>query len=425
VDSSLTITNGQIRAAWVFPVDSPPIRNGVVQVEQGRIVAVGNWAAVGNRVTVGNRANGGVLELPDCSLLPGLVNAHTHLEFSDLRQPLAEPKTKFPDWIRRVIQFRRERDEIAELSAQKRASAVRSGLLESQDSSVCGVGEIATPGWPVDCFSSPDLACTVFLELIGLSSARLPLLQQAATDHIQTSKGQHWLPGLSPHSPYTVHPNLLEFVCRLSNEHKFPVAMHLAETLEELELLQTHRGALVDFLVDLGAWDSMAIPRGTRPLDYLQILGTSNRGLVIHGNYLTSGEIAWLGTQADRMLVVYCPRTHAYFGHHGYPLRELLGAGIRVALGTDSRASNPDLSLMNELAFVARTYPDIAPDTLLRMGTIHAAEAIGWKSIIGSLVPGKVAKFTIVPLAASPTKDAYCDLINAIQTGLLRSPRSL
>ena len=118
--------------------------------------------------------------------------------------------------------------------------------------------------------------------------------------------------GLSPHAPYSVHPDLLAAVVELSNRHKIPVAMHLAESPEELELLRHGRGPLRSFLEELGAWDATAVTPGSRPLDYLRLLARAHRALVIHGNFLDDEEIAFLAA-ADRMSVVYCPRTHDWF----------------------------------------------------------------------------------------------------------------
>jgi cytosine/adenosine deaminase-related metal-dependent hydrolase len=174
--------------------------------------------------------------------------------------------------------------------------------------------------------------------------------------------------------------------------------MHLAESREELELLATHGGRMVEVLQSLGAWHPEAIPVGLRPRDYLQWLATAHRSLVIHGNYLATEEIQFLGGHRERMSVIYCPRTHAYFGHEPYPLERMLAAGVRVAVGTDSRASNPDLRLMEELRQIARRHPSVSPDVIWRMGTLSGAEALGIAHEFGSITPAKRARLAIVTL---------------------------
>src|SRR5205823_8486807 len=138
-----------------------------------------------------------------------------------------------------------------------------------------------------------------------------------------------------------------------------------------------------------------------RPLDYLQTLATAHRALVIHGNYLAADEIQLLAAHRDCMSVVYCPRTHAYFGHEHYPLEAMLAAGVRVAVGTDSRASNPDLRLFEELREIARRHSAVSPEAVLQMGTLAGAEALGIAHEYGSITPGKRARLAVVTLPSN------------------------
>src|SRR5207248_5598397 len=140
-----------------------------------------------------------------------------------------------------------------------------------------------------------------------------------------------------------------------------------------------------EVLQSAGAWHPEVIPLGRRPLDYLQALATAHRALVVHGNYLVADEIEFLAAHRERMSLVYCPRTHAYFGHEPYPVSQMLAAGVRVAVGTDSRASNPDLRLLEELRHIARHHPGVSPEAMLRMGTIAGAEALGIAADYGSI----------------------------------------
>jgi cytosine/adenosine deaminase-related metal-dependent hydrolase len=172
--------------------------------------------------------------------------------------------------------------------------------------------------------------------------------------------------------------------------------MHLAESREELLLLASHAGPMVEALEALAAWYPEAVPRGSRPLDYLNLLAGARRALLIHGNYLDDDEIAFLAANRERMSVVYCPRTHAYFGHEPYPLATMLAGGVRVAVGTDSRASNPDLNLLAELRQAARQHPDVPPEDVLKMGTVWGAEALGLEERFGSITPGKSGRLAVV-----------------------------
>lgn len=381
-------TTAIFRARWVFPADGPPLQNGVVRVANGLIAAVEEYKT-GEAVT----------DLGNVALLPGLVNVHTHLEFSLLESPLGRAGMPFADWIGEVVAYRRELAAAGGDLVDYARRATTAGLNESAGAGVAGIGEIATALWAEDSFQSrDDIGGTVFLELLGLAPERMEPLLASAKQHVSAGNPASFRRGLSPHAPYTVHPDLLQRVCRLSAETKTPLAMHLAESSAELELLRSHSGPLVERLKELGAWHPGSLPRGLRPLDYLEMLAAADQVLVIHGNFLVRDEMEFIAARRDRMTVVYCPRTHAYFPHGDYPLAEMLSSGVRVAIGTDSRASNPDLSILSELRHIARNHPSIAPEEILKMGTLNGAEALGLADRLGSLTPGKLAAFAVVPI---------------------------
>ncbi|HEX3600174.1 MAG TPA: amidohydrolase family protein [Lacipirellulaceae bacterium] len=379
-----------LQARFVFPVDRPPIEHGVVMIEGERIVEVGS-----------HRAEGNVLDLGDVALLPGLVNAHTHLEFSHLRKPLGQPGIAIVDWIRLIIAERARADKW-------RAEPVYLGQQESLAAGVTTVGDIVTnPG--ATCITGID--ATFFQEVIGFSRARAESSLNVLIERLEFTAAAHtaadFAPptqGISPHAPYTVSPLLLRPLVTLAHRHKMPVAMHLAESREELQFLREGNGAFQELLAERSMWDAEAVPRGSTPHDYLRTLVDAPRALVIHGNYLDDDELDFLGTHRDRMSLVYCPRTHAYFKNERYPLATARKLNVRIALGTDSRASNPDLSLLSEMRYVAAAYPTVDPNEVLRMGTLAGAEALGREHDIGSLAPGKLANIVAVPLRDANTK---------------------
>lgn len=184
-----------------------------------------------------------------------------------------------------------------------------------------------------------------------------------------------------------------------------PAAIHLAESPAEEELLTYRVGPFVPFLRQLGAWDGADLIRSWR----LAFTSWSNFArhpiLVVHANYLPIDSD--IGTTQS---IVYCPRTHAAFGHPRHPFREFQARGVRVALGTDSLASNPDLDLLAEARFVHSIRPEVPCDELLRMATLTGAEALGWADETGSLEVGKSADFVALPLANRDAADPY-DLI--------------
>jgi cytosine/adenosine deaminase-related metal-dependent hydrolase len=413
----------RLKARWVLPVSGEPIPNGIVEIEDGRIAAVGP-----------SRAGQGARDLGNVAVLPGLINAHTHLELSGFSEPLGQPGISFIDWIGLVVGARQSGQYDAD-------SAVRSGLEECSEAGVAAVGDIVqapsssgadigsrscetSEGGHYDRILANPAASINFLELIGPTESRAAEALDAAARHVGAGQGRGAHVGLSPHAPYTIRPELLEGACRISREHAVPVAFHLAESREEMQLLCEGTGPFRELLQRLDVWDPVVHRAGRRPLDFLNLLDRADRALVIHGNYLDADEIAFLGERSDRMSVVYCPRTHAWFRHAPHPLESMLAARVTVALGTDSRASSPDLNLLEEMRSVAQRHPKVSGARIVEMGTLCGARSLGLDAELGSLEPGKLARLAIVDLPGHRSNDPY-DLLFDRRMALPDSRRNL
>ena len=381
----------ELRARYIFPLNGPPIVGGAVLIVGQRLAAVSQAAS--------SRA----IDLGDVAIIPGLVNAHVHLEFSLLASPLGQPGMEFTEWIRHVIAHRRSSPP----QEPAQAAALHAGAAQCTVAGTTAIGEVSTR----DHFSAaepPLLDLTDFAEIICLDRARIPDVLSAARSRLETSRpGDRVRPGISPHAPYTVHVELLNKLVELAAEFQAPLAMHLAESQAELELLATGGGAFRTLLEEMGVWQPSALAQRTRPIDYLRALARAPRSLVIHGNYLDPEEIELLARHRQHMAVVYCPRTHAFFGHPQHPLPQLLKAGALVALGTDGRSSNPDLSLLADLRFAAGRFPGIAPERFLQMATLDGAAALGLEQQTGSLEAGKFADLACVAVQPSASADPY------------------
>ncbi len=407
-----------LKARWIVAARGELIRDGVVYIENGRILEIRQ-----------GRAGQGGRDLGNVALLPGLVNAHTHLELTDIAAPLGRPGIPLVEWIGLVVGQRRQADYNA-------ARALRHGLDQSASAGVAVIGDIVQPSSahagpspgssesaaaeagvrvfsraaadPSDATMDPQVAVTGFLELIGPVPARIADALAIAKAYVGAGEGRGtYQRGLSPHAPYSTGAELIEGACRLSRRHHIPVAFHLAESREEMEFLHRGTGPFRELLARLGSWDPAVHCPGRRPLDFLQVLADADRALVIHGNYLDRQEAAFLAKRRDRMTVVYCPRTHAWFQHDPYPLESMLAAGVSIALGTDSRASSPDLNLLEEIRTVAKRHPHVPPEKIIEMGTLAGAKALGRDADFGSLEPGKLARFTIVGLPDDKLNDPY------------------
>lgn len=371
------------RARWVFPIEGPPLENGVVETEDGLIAAVHD------------RHTPDACDLGNVALLPALINCHAHLEFSSLENPFS-PSAPFTSWIKSLVAYRISRT-VSPLDS------IRAGLKESADNGVTLVGEIATADWPLEIDPSTSPALVVFRESLGRTPEQIETQLASARRHLElgsTCGTPQIVFGLSPHAPYSVHPVLLKELVSLAIEFDAPLAMHLAETPAELQLLQNGTGEFAEMLKSFGAWEPSMFDGSRQIIDDLRQLARSPCALVIHGNYLTDPGIELIAS-TPQLSVIYCPRTHHYFGHTSHPWQELIDRGINVALGTDGRGSNPDLSIWNELRFLTAKHPEIDPAKLLPLATLNGAHALRFDHRFGSIAPGKQASMISIALPES------------------------
>lgn len=396
----------QRRALWVFPVSQPPIQDGVVtSVEDETGPTVTNVSPLVSPMSKAIRDDG------DVALIPALINPHTHLEFSYLHHPLGTAGSAFPDWIRKVIRARREIPESDR--DQQKSEAIRQGLEESTTSGVIGIGEILTKPTDMATYAAGNVRMVAFRELISNDPSAAAGLIGELIEHRNECLKNRVNPGVSPHAPYTVSFELLTAACQWATEFSAPVAFHFAESPEERELLESDGGPFAELLSDAKVWRDGQF--GSRkPIEYLEPLAMCPRVALIHGNFLGRAEQQFVAERSDRISVVYCPRTHEFFDHSPYPLSEYLDQGMAMAIGTDSRASTPDLSMLNELLAARRRHPEIHPAQLLEMVTLRAAEAIGIDKEVGSIQAGKRFDYLAIPIDRN-TADPYDALFEGIE----------
>jgi cytosine/adenosine deaminase-related metal-dependent hydrolase len=304
---------------------------------------------------------------------------------------LASPSPDFTGWLRQVIAYRRQR------SPERVQADIQAGLAECLRFGTTLVGDVAASHINWLLLADVPLRAVVFRELLGLSEERAAAAWEQVQLELRVYAPSHTMRmGLSPHAPYSVRSDLFA----PSAWQGVAVATHLAESSAELELLSHQRGPFVEFLQELGVWSPEGLVRG--PEEVLRRTQSRLPVLYVHGNYLSAGaSIPANGS------IVYCPRTHAAFGHPPHPFREFLARGVRVALGTDSLASNPDLDLLAEARFVHARHPDVPGATVLRLATLSGAEALGWQDETGSLEPGKSADLVVLPLSEEDRADPH------------------
>jgi aminodeoxyfutalosine deaminase len=384
-----------LTARYIFPVEGPPIPDGRLTISEGRVVRL-------DRKGEGPRAD---LDLGNVAIIPGFVNAHTHLELDAIAPVDGLPEDEV-DWLRRVVEGRRAS------RPGSGAEAAGRNVRASIEAGTTLLADITTAGQSWEPVAAAALRGVVFTELIGLNRLRGIETSGNAFEWLSTVRTDDpeakTRPGLSPHAPYST----AGWLYHRAASSKLPLSTHLAEMPEEAELLQTRRGRLRQFLEELGAWDDDWEPIGTRPADYIR-RGELRQAdwLVAHGNYFDPDEFWQLRPEAapdrQRVSVAYCPRTHARFGHAPHPYRSMLERGIIVCLGTDSLASSPTLSVLDEIRFLHRVDGSASGELLLTMATLFGAWALRSEGFTGSLKAGKSADLAIVALPDRDEANPY------------------
>lgn len=371
------------RARWVVPVATPPIENGFVAVgDDGRVSALGSWDRLSRRDAI---------DFGECTLLPGFVNAHTHLELTCYAGQI--PPGSLWTWIRRLVELRAQPGRI-----DREREAVRLGAELSLRSGVTTVGDISRThlAWPV--LKTSPLRKVCFAELLCFAGEPPRTLEELDETVRRTQTDERLAVGLSPHAPYSVTPEQLRGCVERAGRGQLPLTMHVAETPEERRLIEDGGGMLYYVFWWQGFLKKCPPPR--RPLfEYLADAGLFGiPALLAHVNYVEERELDRLARSPCS--VAYCPRAHRFHRHEPHRFREMLQRGINVCIGTDSLAGTESLSVLDELRFLHREHADLDPGLLLEMGTLRGAKALQLDSCIGSIAAGKRADLVAVPLDA-------------------------
>ena len=299
----------QFRASWVVPVAEPPLRDGWVRVDRGRVVALGS-----HRETGGGAASGRPsveTDLGSVAVLPGLVNAHTHLELSWLRGRLA-PARRFADWIGALVALRAERDGADDGAAVEAAAGA---VAEARRCGTAVVGDISNSPLAVGPLAASGLAAVVFRELIGLSAGRAAsLVEQARRDLDVLPATADLRYSLAAHAPYSVAPLLFRAIKAALDRDPFaPCSVHLGESAEEIEFLKTGTGPWRDLLEELRTGKATWTAPGCDPVEYVDRIGfLDSRVLAVHGVHLSSRALERLARRGATL--VTCARSNVSTG---------------------------------------------------------------------------------------------------------------
>ena len=365
-----------LTASWVVPVAGPPIPAGYVEIEANRIVGVGSACKLPAGVS-------GIIDLGAVALLPGLVNPHTHLELSGYAGAI--PPMDFWNWIGNMLVIRAAPGQ----QAREQAGA-RDGAWQSLRAGVTCVGDISRLNGSWSVLKAIPIRKVCFVELLSLADRPPRNPEELCRAAAEIIEDDLLTVGISPHAPYTVPKDHLRAALVLAGELQRPWTIHLAETREEVAFLSGRRGVFIPPIEKLLNRHGFRSPNCTPAELIADCAQDCGPGSLAHGNYLDAGDLARLADLGHA--VIYCPRSHHYFGHAPHPLHALRRAGVPVTIGTDSLASNRSLSLLDELHFIHTQVDDPpSPAELLRMATIDAARALRLDDCIGTLEPGKQA----------------------------------
>jgi cytosine/adenosine deaminase-related metal-dependent hydrolase len=364
-------------------MDAPPIGDGWVEVEAGRVVAVGGPEASPRGVRLANFPD-------DVAMLPGLVNAHTHLELSWMAG-LVPPSESMGRWIRALMARRRNAPPAEDVQRQAAAVAV-------SHARACGTsafGDIGNTLMAAAVLADAGIPAVLFHEVIGFGPGDARARASEAASRVMRAVTPPVTPGLASHAPYSVSPDLFRAVADEAAAHRLPSSVHLAESPEEVDFLLSGSGEIADMLKHLGAWNDEWSPPGVDPAEYLDRLGVLRPGLLaVHATQLAAEA---LGRLADRgCVIVSCPRSNRWVGAGDPPIAAFYASGARVAFGTDSLASVADLNLFSEIAAARRLAPEVSARRLLASATVDGAAALGLAGELGTISPGKRADLIAV-----------------------------
>ena len=398
-----------VRARIVVTMNGAPIPDGAVQVRGNRIVEVGKFSAFAS-------ANDEVIDLGESVLLPGLINAHCHLDYSCLRGKIPRQKS-FTDWIRAI------NAEKAGLTARDYVASIKAGFVEAQRFGTTTIANLTAFPELIAEIETP-IRTWWFAELIDVREPERA--NEIVDDAVESLKrAENW--GLAPHALFTASANAFRRSQGIALRENILMTTHLAESREEMEMFRDRSGLLFEFLQTLGR--SMDDCGGTTPLrNFFRDLQVSQRDpsvragravslgmtewMVAHLNELTKSDFDLLAEIRQKFSIVHCPRSHAYFGHSDFQFGRLEQLGFNVCLGTDSLASNDDLSLFAEMRAFHKKFPAASPEKILEMVTVNPARALRQERELGEIGTNFLAD--MIAISFRDSLGVYATILNFV-----------
>jgi aminodeoxyfutalosine deaminase len=410
----VTVTDHDItvyRGDWVLPVSAPVLPDGGVAVAGGRILAVGPAPRL-----IGDYPGAAVVDTGRSIIMPGFVNCHSHVEYTSFRGILDD--AEFADWIISLI------DVKASLTPDEYLVSARLGAVEAISSGITTIADTSYGAVTLEAAGAVGLRGRLYLEVFGVDDSRLEETMvdvERRLDEAQAAAPEGFDVGLAPHAPYTVSSLLYQRVSRLAQERGLKVMSHVAESKDELTYIRSGSGKFAHDYREKMGWERMLIqPYGVTPIKYLQQWNVLHEDfLAVHCVNLTRDDIGIL--RGSGVAVAHCPKSNAKLGCGIAPLADLLHAGVRVGIGTDSPASSNIMDIFDEMRTMLFLHRAVERDVgvldaqkCVRIATLGGAEALGLEDQVGSLEAGKCADLIAVDVSRShfaPIADPYSALV--------------
>ena len=372
------------KAKWIVIDPWTIINDGYIRVESGLIKDAGRGSCSGHIIDHGHGA-----------LLPVIVNAHTHLELCALKNKV-KYENGFKSWVEKLIELRNS------ASPETLKTGALKGLKELTESGCGVIGEISTLNLTREIMSKSGLAVVWFREFLG----------DVLLEDIICNTNKLLTISIAAHAPHTLAPNRIVELKEITRKSNLPFSIHLAESEDEIEFLQTGKGKWADFMTDRRIdFSSWGLPVES-PVKYLEDLGVlDKKTIAVHLLHAEEKDFEILS--CNDVSVCLCPRSNKNLHNRLPDIEKMLQSGLKICLGSDSLASVESLSIFDEMAFISNAFPSIPPDEILAMATVNGARALGFEDMFGSLTPGKRAAFVYVPVEVSSRSELLESIVHA------------
>jgi cytosine/adenosine deaminase-related metal-dependent hydrolase len=377
-------------AEWILPVTTKPIKNGAVVIKNGKIFDFGKSQEIKSKY------NAELVSFKNSIIIPGLVNTHSHIELSALKGKI-DRQTNFVEWLKSVVIKRQE------LLEEEITSCIKKAIEEISLSGTIAIGDVTNYGLSLNYLLEKKLWGTGFIEVIGFKNDIADeIFENVKKLKDKFNKNDKLNIVITPHATYSVSEKLFQKINKLKQKVK---SVHLSESIEEIEFLKSGGGRIFDFLKWRGAYDEKWILPKKSPVKYLNGINFLDKNTIaVHCTNIDDEDIEVL--KNNEVNICTCPGSNEKLGVGTAPVEKFLRAGINVAIGTDSLASNDDLNLFNEMKFFKKTHPAINDEIILKIATINGAKALKLNDKIGSIEKDKFAELICLEFE-KPIKNGF------------------